>query len=48
LAGAPLSAVTHELLVLAIMGAVLMPVGLWVFVKVEAWAKRAGKLKRTG
>jgi ABC-2 type transport system permease protein len=48
LAGAPLSAVTHELVILALMGAVLMPVGLWVFVKVEAWAKRAGKLKRTG
>jgi ABC-2 type transport system permease protein len=48
LAGAPLSAVSHELLVLALMGLVLMPFGLWVFVKVEAWAKRAGKLKRTG
>ena len=48
LAGAPLSAVTHELVILALMGAVLMPFGLWVFVKVEAWAKRARKLKRTG
>ena len=48
LAGAPLSAVTHELLVLALMGAILLPLGLWVFLKVEAWAKRAGKLKRTG
>jgi len=48
LAGAPLSAVTHELLVLALMGAVLLPLGLWVFVKIEAWAKRTGKLKRTG
>jgi len=26
----------------------LLPFGLWVFIKVEAWAKRAGKLKRTG
>ena len=48
LAGAPISAVSHELLVLALMGAVLLPFGLWVFVKVESWAKRAGKLKRTG
>jgi ABC-2 type transport system permease protein len=48
LAGAPLSSVSHELLILALMGAVLLPFGLWVFVKVEAWAKRAGKLKRTG
>jgi ABC-2 type transport system permease protein len=48
LAGAPLSAVSRELLVLALMGAVLLPLGLWIFVRVEAWAKRAGKLKRTG
>jgi ABC-2 type transport system permease protein len=48
LVGAPLSAVSHELLILALMGAVLMPLGLWVFGRIEAWAKRAGKLKRTG
>src|SRR5258705_2940415 len=48
LAGAPLSAVSHELLVLALMGAVLLPLGLGIFVRVEAWAKKAGKLKRTG
>ena len=48
LAGAPLSAVTRELLILALMGAVLLPLGLWIFVRIEAWAKRAGKLKRTG
>src|SRR5882724_983415 len=48
LVSAPLSAVTRELVVLTIMGAVLMPLGLWVFGKVEIWAKRHGKLKRTG
>jgi ABC-2 type transport system permease protein len=48
LAGAPLSDVSHELLILAIMGAVLLPFGLWVFIKIEEWAKRTGKLKRTG
>ena len=48
LAGAPLSSVGSELLILALMGAVLMPVGLWIFLRVEEWAKRAGKLKRTG
>jgi len=48
LAGAPLSAVTHELLILALMGAVLLPFGLWAFVRIEAWAKKTGKLKRTG
>lgn len=48
LIGAPLSAVTRELIVLAVMGAVLMPLGLWVFGRIEIWAKRTGKLKRTG
>jgi ABC-2 type transport system permease protein len=48
LAGAPLSAVTNELLILALMGAVLLPLGLWAFVRIEAWAKKTGKLKRTG
>ncbi|HYE16350.1 MAG TPA: ABC transporter permease, partial [Pyrinomonadaceae bacterium] len=46
--GAPLSAVTHELLVLALMGAVMVPLGFYVFALVERWAKRTGKLKRTG
>jgi len=48
LAGAPLGAVTHELLVLALMGLLLVPLGLWIFSLVEHWAKRTGKLKRTG
>jgi ABC-2 type transport system permease protein len=48
LAGAPLSAVSHELLILALMGAILLPLGLFVFVRMEAWAKKTGKLKRTG
>lgn len=46
--GASLSAVTRELVILALMGAVLMPLGLWVFGRIETWAKRTGKLKRTG
>jgi len=48
LAGASLSSVGYELIVLCGMGMVLMPLGLWVFGRAEAWAKRAGKLKRTG
>jgi ABC-2 type transport system permease protein len=48
LTGAPLSAVVPELLVLALMGVVMVPLGLLVFGWVEAWAKRTGKLKRTG
>jgi ABC-2 type transport system permease protein len=46
--GAPLSAVVPELLTLVVMGLVMIPFGLWVFGRVEHWAKRKGKLKRTG
>ena len=48
LVGAPLSAVTYELSMLALMGLLMIPLGLWVFGRVENWAKRTGKLKRTG
>ncbi len=48
LAGAPLSAVTFELLMLVLMGVLLIPLGLWVFGRIELWAKHTGKLKRTG
>jgi ABC-2 type transport system permease protein len=48
LAGASLSAVLPELLILVLMGLVMIPVGLWVFKMAERWAKRTGKLKRTG
>jgi ABC-2 type transport system permease protein len=47
-AGAPLSAVVPELVTLALMGLLMIPLGLYVFGRVEAWAKRTGKLKRTG
>ena len=47
-AGAPLSACTYELTVLALMGLVFIPLGLYVFALVERWAKQTGKLKRTG
>ena len=48
LVGAPLSAVIPELSMLALMGAVMIPLGLWVFGRIETWAKYTGKLKRTG
>jgi ABC-2 type transport system permease protein len=48
IAGAPISEVVPELLTLTLMGAVMVPVGLWVFGHVERWAKKTGKLKRTG
>src|SRR5687767_10095733 len=47
-AGAPLSACAYELTVLTLMGLILIPLGLYVFSLVERWAKRTGKLKRTG
>src|SRR5215204_432768 len=47
-AGAPLSACAYELTVLTLMGVIFIPLGLYVFALVERWAKRTGKLKRTG
>lgn len=47
-AGAPLSSCASELTVLTLMGLVFIPLGLYVFALVERWAKRTGKLKRTG
>jgi len=47
-AGAPLSACAYELTVLTLMGLAFIPLGLYVFALVERWAKRTGKLKRTG
>lgn len=44
----PLVDVLPELGILAIMGVILIPLGLFVFSQAEAWAKRNGKLKRTG
>jgi ABC-2 type transport system permease protein len=46
--GASLSAVLPELATLALMGVVMVPLGFHVFARVERWAKRTGKLKRTG
>lgn len=46
--GAGLGQVLPELGVLLMMGCVLIPLGLFVFSRAEAWAKRTGKLKRTG
>ena len=46
--GADLSAVLTELLVLVVMGVVLVPAGLLIFRTAERYAKRTGKLKRSG
>jgi len=37
-----------DVLLLTIMGLAMIPIGLWVFSKAETYAKRTGKLKRTG
>lgn len=46
--GAPPMAVGADLLILILMGAVLVPGGLYVFRAAERYAKRTGRLKRSG
>lgn len=48
LLAAPLGSVLPELGILLAMGLVLIPLGLVIFDRAEAWAKHTGKLKRTG
>ncbi len=46
--GAGPSAVAGDLAILAVMGALLIPGGLLVFRAAERYAKRTGRLKRSG
>jgi ABC-2 type transport system permease protein len=46
--GAGVQSVASELAVLAIMGVLLVPLGLLVFTTAERYAKRTGALKRSG
>jgi ABC-2 type transport system permease protein len=48
LEGAPTSAVATDLLILTLMGLALVPCGLYVFRTAERYAKRTGRLKRSG
>ncbi len=48
LEGAPPSAVFGDLAVLAVMGACLVPAGLLIFRTAERYARRTGRLKRSG
>jgi ABC-2 type transport system permease protein len=48
LQGRGLAAVLPDVLILAVMGAVLIPTGLWCFARAERRAKRLGLLKRNG
>jgi ABC-2 type transport system permease protein len=46
--GAPVTALLNDVWPLIVMGAVLIPFGLWAFGRAERYAKRTGKLKRVG
>jgi ABC-2 type transport system permease protein len=46
--GAPPGAITGDLAVLAVMGAILVPGGLLIFRTAERYARRTGRLKRSG
>jgi ABC-2 type transport system permease protein len=48
LEGAPPSAVVGDLLILMVMGAILVPGGLLTFRAAERYARRTGRLKRSG
>ena len=48
LEGAGLGALTEELVALAIIGVISIPLGIWIFKRGEAYAKKHGKLKRSG
>jgi ABC-2 type transport system permease protein len=48
LEGAPPSAVVGDLAILLVMGAVLVPGGLLIFRTAERYARRTGRLKRSG
>jgi ABC-2 type transport system permease protein len=46
--GAGVASVWQDIWPLIIIGAVAMPLGLWVFKRGEVYAKKHGKLKRSG
>jgi len=46
--GTPVNELLHDVWPLLVMGAVLIPFGLWAFAQAERYAKRTGKLKRVG
>jgi ABC-2 type transport system permease protein len=48
LEGAGWAEIRGDLAVLLLSGALLVPLGLWVFHRAETWAKKTGRLKRSG
>ena len=48
LEGTPITALLGDVFPLIVMGALLIPAGVWAFGRAERYAKRTGKLKRVG
>jgi ABC-2 type transport system permease protein len=48
LEGGGLDQIAGDLLVLGVMGVLMVPAGLWIFRAAERFAKRTGRLKRSG
>ncbi|HET8628769.1 MAG TPA: ABC transporter permease [Thermomicrobiales bacterium] len=48
LQGAGLPALWGHLVILLVIGVVTIPFGVWFFIRVEIYAKRTGRLKRSG
>jgi ABC-2 type transport system permease protein len=48
LENAPLASISGDLLTLGVMGVLLIPAGLLVFRTAERYARRTGRLKRSG
>jgi len=46
--GVPVTELLYDVWPLIVMGAFLIPFGLWAFGRAERYAKRTGKLKRVG
>jgi ABC-2 type transport system permease protein len=46
--GTPVTELWYDVVPLIVMGAFLVPFGLWAFGRAERYAKRTGKLKRVG
>src|SRR2546423_1392577 len=46
--GTPITSLFADVWPLLVMGAVLIPLGMWTFGRAERYAKRTGKFKRVG
>ena len=46
--GLPVTELLHDVWPLALMAVVFIPLGVWIFMRAERYAKKTGKLKRVG